>query len=38
MFALLIAAGRFLARRLIPSVSRRLGIPTPVADLLVAVV
>jgi hypothetical protein len=38
MFALLIAVGRFLARRWIPAVSRRLGIPAPVADLLVAVV
>jgi hypothetical protein len=38
MFALLLAIGRFLARRWIPSVSRRLGIPAPVADLLVAAV
>jgi hypothetical protein len=38
MFALFIALGRLLARRLIPSVARRLGIPAPVADVLVAVV
>jgi hypothetical protein len=38
MFTVLLAVGRFLARRMIPSVARRLGIPAPVADLLVAVV
>jgi hypothetical protein len=38
MFKLLLAVGRFLVRRYIGSIARRVGIPEPVAELVAAAV
>jgi hypothetical protein len=38
MFKLILAVGRFLVRRYLPAVAARIGIPAPVAKLVVAAV
>ena len=38
MLKLLLAVGRFVVRRYLPAVARRLGIPAPVAELVAAAI